>query len=201
MQIRTPEMNHVAESGVASHWLYKEAEKPSPSCSTRPTAGCSRCWTAVHLGDSSEFLEHVKVDLFPARCSFTPKGKIFALPRGAAVVADFAYAVHTNVGNHSSPGASMASWCRCAPSCATTDRDHHRRPCQPQPGLARLCAHRQGPRQIRHFLKNAQQEEASTLGERLLDPGPAPTGLTLGQVGTFTGTACCASSPCRPAAT
>ena len=100
VQIRTPEMNHVADSGVASHWLYKEDENPSPSCSTKPTAGCSRCSScnpprAIPASSS----EHVKVDLFPGEVyAFTPKGKIFALPRGATVV-DFAYAVHTDVGN------------------------------------------------------------------------------------------------------
>jgi guanosine-3',5'-bis(diphosphate) 3'-pyrophosphohydrolase len=81
-------MNHVAESGVASHWLYKEDEKTLTELQHK-----THSWLQSLLelqstsGDSSEFLEHVKVDLFPGEVyAFTPKGKIFALPRGATVV-------------------------------------------------------------------------------------------------------------------
>ena len=101
VQIRTEDMHRIAEAGVAAHWLYKDdGDSSSPSCSSRPTTGCSRCSrSSTQSGDSQEFLEHVKVDLFPDEVYvFTPKGKIMALPRGATAV-DFAYAMHTDIGN------------------------------------------------------------------------------------------------------
>ena len=101
IQIRTQDMNRLAESGVASHWLYKTADAALNDVQTR-----THRWLQSLLdiqadsGDSPEFLEHIKVDLFPDEVYvFTPKGKIMALPRGATAV-DFAYAVHTDVGSH-----------------------------------------------------------------------------------------------------
>src|SRR3546814_15835387 len=94
-------MDHIAEEGVASHWLYKDDDATLNDLQKR-----THQWLQSLLdiqsqtGDSAEFLEHIKVDLFPdAVYVFTPNGKIMSLPRGATVV-DFAYAVHTDVGNH-----------------------------------------------------------------------------------------------------
>jgi guanosine-3',5'-bis(diphosphate) 3'-pyrophosphohydrolase len=85
-QIRTQEMHRTAESGVAAHWLYKNGE--------------SNLTDQQQTGDSAEFLEHVKVDLFPDSVYvFTPKSKIIALPRGATAL-DFAYTIHTGIGDH-----------------------------------------------------------------------------------------------------
>ena len=99
-QIRTQEMHHVAESGVAAHWLYKDDDSDLSELQSR-----THQWLQSLLeiqrqtGDSSEFLEHIKVDLFPDKVYvFTPKGKIVSLPRGATPV-DFAYGIHTDVGN------------------------------------------------------------------------------------------------------
>ncbi len=100
-QFRTREMDHVAEEGVASHWLYKEDDVTLNDLQKR-----THRWLQSLLdiqsqtGDSTEFLEHVKVDLFPdAVYVHTPKGKIISLPRGATPV-DFAYSIHTDIGNH-----------------------------------------------------------------------------------------------------
>ena len=100
-QIRTESMNIVAESGVAAHWLYKV----NSSAETSSGGQLGSEWIQSLLDiqdetrDAAEFWDHVKVDLFPdAVYVFTPKSQIMALPRGATVV-DFAYAIHSNVGD------------------------------------------------------------------------------------------------------
>jgi guanosine-3',5'-bis(diphosphate) 3'-pyrophosphohydrolase len=100
-QIRTQEMHRTAESGVAAHWLYKTGESNLTDLQQR-----THSWLQSLLdiqqqtGDSAEFLEHVKVDLFPDSVYvFTPKSKIIALPRGATAL-DFAYTIHTGIGDH-----------------------------------------------------------------------------------------------------
>ena len=100
-QIRTQEMHRTAESGVAAHWLYKSGDTNLSDLQQR-----THSWLQSLLdiqqqtGDSAEFLEHVKVDLFPDSVYvFTPKSKIIALPRGATAL-DFAYTIHTGIGDH-----------------------------------------------------------------------------------------------------
>lgn len=100
-QIRTQDMHRTAESGVAAHWLYKTGESNLSDLQQR-----THSWLQSLLdiqqqtGDSAEFLEHVKVDLFPDSVYvFTPKSKIIALPRGATAL-DFAYSIHTGIGDH-----------------------------------------------------------------------------------------------------
>ena len=100
-QIRTQEIDHTAESGVAAHWLYKNNESNLSDLQQK-----THVWLQSLLdiqqqtGDSAEFLEHVKVDLFPDSVYvFTPKSKIIALPRGATAL-DFAYTIHTGIGDH-----------------------------------------------------------------------------------------------------
>jgi GTP diphosphokinase / guanosine-3',5'-bis(diphosphate) 3'-diphosphatase len=99
-QIRTNDMNRVAESGVAAHWLYKEDDASLSELQSRTHQWLqSLIEIQKQTGDSSEFLENIKVDLFPEKVYvFTPKGKIVSLPRRATPV-DFAYAIHTDVGN------------------------------------------------------------------------------------------------------
>ncbi|MGD9946236.1 MAG: bifunctional (p)ppGpp synthetase/guanosine-3',5'-bis(diphosphate) 3'-pyrophosphohydrolase [Burkholderiaceae bacterium] len=99
-QIRTREMQRVAQSGVAAHWLYK-AEKESFSDLQKRTHEWLQSLLDIQsqTGDSLEFIEHVKVDLFPdAVYVFTPRGQIRAMPRGATII-DFAYSVHTDIGD------------------------------------------------------------------------------------------------------
>jgi GTP pyrophosphokinase len=99
-QIRTQDMHHVAESGVAAHWLYKNEEGSLTDLQQRTHAWLqSLLDIQKQTGDSAEFLEHVKVDLFPDSVYvFTPKSTIIALPRGATAL-DFAYTIHTDIGD------------------------------------------------------------------------------------------------------
>ena len=101
IQIRTNEMEEVANNGIAAHWLYKSSEEDMP----RNNHARARRWVKGLLelqqsaGDSLEFIENVKIDLFPDEVYvFTPKGRIMELPKGSTAV-DFAYAVHTDIGN------------------------------------------------------------------------------------------------------
>jgi GTP pyrophosphokinase len=101
-QVRTEAMHLVAETGVAAHWLYKES--PNEVKANPDRLGSKWLQSLLDIGDethdAAEFWEHVKVDLFPdAVYVFTPKSRIMAMPRGATVV-DFAYAIHSNVGDH-----------------------------------------------------------------------------------------------------
>ena len=100
-QIRTQEMHRTAESGVAAHWLYKNGESNLSDLQQRTHAWLqSLLDIQQQTGDSAEFLEHVKVDLFPDSVYvFTPKSKIIALPRGATAI-DFDYTIHTGIGDH-----------------------------------------------------------------------------------------------------
>src|SRR5690606_3988500 len=99
VQIRTEEMDRVAERGVAAHWLYKAVEKRTYGPEERAREWLAGLMEMERAANSEEFLETVKADLFPDKVYvFTPKGGILRLPRGATVV-DFAYAVHTDVGN------------------------------------------------------------------------------------------------------
>src|SRR5574343_112257 len=101
VQIRTQEMHQVAQEGVAAHWLYKEAKESGADLQIK-THKWLQSLLDMQSGDSAEFFENVKIDLFPDEVYvFTPKGKIMAMPRGATVV-DFAYAVHTDVGHRCS---------------------------------------------------------------------------------------------------
>jgi guanosine-3',5'-bis(diphosphate) 3'-pyrophosphohydrolase len=101
LQIRTADMHKIAEAGVASHWLYKSSDASADDMQER-----THQWLQSLLeiqsesGDSMEFLEHIKVDLFPDQVYlFSPKGKIYALPRSATPI-DYAYSVHSDIGNH-----------------------------------------------------------------------------------------------------
>src|SRR5690348_4389949 len=100
LQIRTEEMHKIAEAGVASHWLYKSSDASLNELQKKTHQWLQSLLELQSGGaDSVEFLEHLKVDLFPDEVYvFTPKGKILPLPRGATAV-DFAYAVHTDIGN------------------------------------------------------------------------------------------------------
>ncbi len=99
VQIRTRNMDRVAESGVASHWIYKAGDKSDATPQRRAREWLANLAELQQSGTSEEFLESVKVDLFPDKIYvFTPKGDIMPLPKGATTV-DFAYAVHTDIGN------------------------------------------------------------------------------------------------------
>ncbi|MEM9783926.1 MAG: RelA/SpoT AH/RIS domain-containing protein, partial [Pseudomonadota bacterium] len=100
VQIRTPEMHQVAESGVAAHWAYRDGERVANRFAVEPYAWLSDLVDRLEKGDTpSEFLEHVKLDMYNDQVfCFTPKGAVIGLPRGASPL-DFAYAIHTNIGD------------------------------------------------------------------------------------------------------
>ena len=171
VQIRTEEMHQVAEAGIAAHWLYKGNEGRTNAAHKR-----ARQWMRELLemqksaGNPLEFIENVKVDLFPDEVYvFTPRGEIMELPRGATAV-DFAYTVHTDVGN----------------TCVAAKIDRRYAPLstrlvngqtveiitapwgRPNPNWLNFVVTGKARGNIRSFLKNLKQHEAVELGERLL---------------------------------
>ena len=171
VQIRTEEMDHFAESGIAAHWIYKEGDSGATSAQSRALDWLKNLLEMQQKsGSSQEFLESVKVDLFPDEIYvFTPKGDIKKLPRGATVV-DFAYAVHTDVGNtcvaariehHMSPlGSKLHNGQTIEIICSEASRPH--------PSWLDFVTTAKARTNIRHFLKSLQKTEAISLGQRLL---------------------------------
>jgi GTP pyrophosphokinase/guanosine-3',5'-bis(diphosphate) 3'-pyrophosphohydrolase len=180
IQIRTREMHRMAESGIAAHWLYKSHNEQA------------RVHEWLHelleiqqdAGDSLEFLDNLKVDLFQQEVFvFTPKGKIVKLPRGATLI-DFAYAVHTGIGN----------------TCQSGRIDRHAAPLQtvlengqtveiitapwahPNPLWLNYAVTAKARSRIRASLRHFKKEEAVRLGRRLLDQELAVFGIRLGDV-------------------
>ncbi len=170
VQLRTMEMNHVAESGVASHWLYKDDKSLSELQQKTHKWLQSLLELQSASNDSAEFLEHVKVDLFPGEVYvFTPAGKILALARGATCV-DFAYAVHTDIGNRcvacriNHELMPLRTELRNGDQVEIVTAAH----ANPNPAWLSYVKTGKARSQIRHFLKTMQHEESAALGERLL---------------------------------
>ena len=172
IQIRTHEMHKIADAGVASHWLYKSGHESINDLHKKTHQWLHDLLESLsQSSDSSEFLEHLKVDLFPDEVYvFTPKGKILSLPRGATAV-DFAYSVHTDIGNR----------------CIAVKVNHELAPlrtelrngdrvevitapnAKPNPAWLGYVATSKARSHIRHFLKSMQSGESAQLGERLLN--------------------------------
>jgi len=172
IQIRTQEMHKIAEAGVASHWLYK-----STDASLNELQKKTHQWLQSLLeiqsgtGDSTEFLEHLKVDLFPdAVYVFTPKGKILSLPRGATAV-DFAYSVHTDIGNRcvavkiNDELMPLRTELKNGERVEIITASH----AKPNPLWLNYVITAKARSHIRHFLKSVQSQESAQLGERLLN--------------------------------
>ncbi len=181
VQIRTLDMHSIAESGVASHWLYKEDSTDTYSDLQRKTHNWLQSLLELQSssGDSSEFLEHVKIDLFPGEVFvFTPAGQIRNLPRGATAV-DFAYAVHTDVGNRcvackiNGELRPLRTELKNGDQVEITTAQHS----HPNPAWLSYVRTGKARAEIRHFLKTVQQEEATHLGERLLSQSLRHLGL------------------------
>ncbi|MFM9883407.1 MAG: RelA/SpoT family protein, partial [Burkholderiales bacterium] len=172
IQIRTWEMHRIAESGVASHWLYKDGKEKFSDVQQRTTKWLQSLLELQNMsGDSAEFLEHVKVDLFPDDVYvFTPAGKILALPRSATPV-DFAYAVHTDIGNRCVAAKINGELVPLRAELKNGDRVEIVTAAHAHPNPIWLSYVKTGKArsQIRHFLKTAHNEESSDLGERLLN--------------------------------
>jgi RelA/SpoT family (p)ppGpp synthetase len=171
IQIRTYEMAKLAENGVAAHWLYKSTDASITTAQMR-----AREWFASLIemqksaGDSLEFIENVKIDLFPDELYvFTPKGDIIKLQAGSTVV-DFAYAVHTDIGN----------------TCVATRIDYRLAPLStilesgqtveiitaagacPNPAWLSFVQSSKAQSNIRNFLKDQKQADTHSLGKKLL---------------------------------
>ncbi len=172
IQIRTTEMHKIAEAGVASHWLYKSSEANLSEMQRKTHQWLQSLLESLgESTDSVEFLEHLKVDLFPDEIYvFTPKGKILVLPKGATPV-DFAYSVHTDIGS------------RCLSVRINGELKPLRTPlrngdtveiltapyAKPNPAWLEYVITGKARTHIRHYLKTMQHEQSAMLGERLLN--------------------------------
>jgi RelA/SpoT family (p)ppGpp synthetase len=172
VQIRTEEMHRVAENGIAAHWLYKTEKKALKDIQSR-----AHSWLQgmIEMDQSSrnsiEFIEHVKIDLFPDEVYvFTPKGEIIELPAKATPI-DFAYAIHSDIGN----------------TCVAVKLDKHLAPlstplesgqqvdiitapgARPNPAWLNFVITGKARSQIKHYLKKQQHDESVALGHRLIE--------------------------------
>lgn len=174
IQIRTYEMHHIAEAGVASHWLYKSKDIDAGMNELHMKANQWMKGLLETLNDSSdslEFLEHLKVDLFPGEVYiFTPQGKILTLPRGATAV-DFAYAVHTDVGNCCVAARINGEISPLRTRLRSGDRVEiiTAPAAKPNPVWLSYVATGRARSSIRYFLRTIQYSESVKLGERLLN--------------------------------
>ncbi len=179
VQIRTREMHRVAEAGVASHWSYKSGDEGGDSMQQRALQWLKDLLdTQQKAGNPREFLEHLKIDLFPDEVYvFTPNGEIKKLPRGATVI-DFAFDVHTDVGNY----------------CVAARVNHELVPLRtvlrngdhvevltsptgrPSPVWLDYVVTSKARANIRSYLKNQRIGESEVLGERLLERALAGLG-------------------------
>ena len=185
IQIRTEQMDKMAENGISAHWLYKSTDQVVNQAQLR-----AREWIKGVLeiqqsaGDSLEFIENVKIDLFPDEVYvFTPSGDIMELPNGATAV-DFAYAVHSDIGN----------------SCVAVKIDRRLVPlstqlksgqaievvtapgASPNPAWLNFVVTGKSRSNIRHFLKKQQSNESIGLGQRLLDSALMKLDLSLDKI-------------------
>jgi RelA/SpoT family (p)ppGpp synthetase len=172
IQLRTEEMHRLAEAGVASHWMYKsDAESLSELQKKTHQWLQSLLEIQSQSGDSQEFLEHVKIDLFPDEVYvFTPKGRILSLPRGATAV-DFAYAVHTDIGNKCVAAKVNGELVALRTELRNGERIEIITTgyAKPNPAWLQYVRTAKARSNIRHFLKTMQYDESAALGERLLE--------------------------------
>lgn len=185
VQIRTREMDRVAESGVASHWIYKADEKSDAKPQRRARDWLSKLDELQQSVSSEEFLESVKVDLFPDKIYvFTPKGDIMPLPKGATTV-DFAYAVHTDVGNRCIAAKINRGLVplRTQLQNSQTVEVITTRGAKPNPNWLTFVRTAKARTAIRQHMKNMRSSESTDLGKRLLDRSLKDLGSSLRKVG------------------
>lgn len=182
-QIRTGDMHAVAEAGVAAHWAYKDG---GPDMSEVQNRAHQWLQSLIDIqdssGDSQEFLEHVKIDLFPdAVYVFTPKGQIRALPRGATAL-DFAYSIHSDVGNTcvavkiNGMQLPLRSELKNSDIVEVVTSANS----QPNPGWLAFVRTGKARASIRHSLKTKHYAESLQLGERLLASALRQQGVDAG---------------------
>jgi RelA/SpoT family (p)ppGpp synthetase len=184
VQIRSEDMDKVAESGIASHWQYKTGPHTEMASEARAREWLKNLVELQEGNDSQEFIESLKLDLFPDKVYvFTPRGDVMRLPRGSTAV-DFAYAVHTDVGN------------RC--QAVKVDRKHvplrtvlrngqtveviTQRGATPNAAWLNFVVTAKARSGIRQYLKNLRRSEAVALGKRLLSHALADIGLALKRI-------------------
>ncbi|WP_257296915.1 bifunctional GTP diphosphokinase/guanosine-3',5'-bis pyrophosphate 3'-pyrophosphohydrolase [Endozoicomonas sp. YOMI1] len=185
IQIRTQEMEDMANNGIAAHWLYKSGEEALSGSHAR-----TRQWLKGVLelqknaGDSLEFIENVKIDLFPDEVYvFTPKGHILELPKGATAV-DYAYAVHTDVGNTcvacriNKRLASLSQPLQSGQTVEVVTAPGAR----PNAAWLNFVVTGKARSNIRHFLKHQRRNESIALGRRLLSKALVSFDSSLGQI-------------------
>ncbi|HEY6087449.1 MAG TPA: bifunctional (p)ppGpp synthetase/guanosine-3',5'-bis(diphosphate) 3'-pyrophosphohydrolase [Burkholderiaceae bacterium] len=183
-QVRTEPMNAVAESGIAAHWMYK-TKRGGAGGDEAQHLGASWLQSLIDIQDdtrdAAEFLEHVKIDLFPdAVYVFTPKSRILALPRGATPV-DFAYAIHSDVGDHcvaasvNGEAVALRTELKSGDVVEITTAPG----AKPNPSWLNFVRTGRARSKIRHHLKNMEHEESRALGERLLAQALRAEGLLM----------------------
>lgn len=172
VQIRSQEMHSIAEAGVAAHWLYKASDAQLTVLQQQTHRWLQRLIDIQSESvDSVDFLEHLKIDLFPDEVYvFTPKGRIFALPKGATAV-DFAYAVHSDVGNCC---VAVRINQELAPLRTELHNGDHveiitAALAKPNPAWLNYVVTGRARAHIRHFLKSQQSTESAHIGERMLN--------------------------------
>jgi GTP diphosphokinase / guanosine-3',5'-bis(diphosphate) 3'-diphosphatase len=170
-QIRTQAMDVVAESGVAAHWLYKTNVQDA-QLADRMGSKWLQSLLDIHdeTRDAAEFWDHVKIDLFPdAVYVFTPKNKIMSMPRGATMV-DFAYAIHSNVGEHAIGAKVNGNQVPLRTELKNGDIIEviTSASSNPNPGWLGFVKTGKARSKIRHYLKTMAQTESIELGEKLL---------------------------------
>lgn len=172
IQIRSRDMHRLAESGIAAHWLYK-GEANDMEHSHKPANEWLRNLLEIQksAGDSMEFIDNLKVDLFPQQVYvFTPKGSIVKLPKGATIV-DFAYAVHTDVGNSavSAKVDKLAAPMQTRLENGRTVEVATAEWARPNPMWLNFAVTVKARAAIRTYMRNFKRKEAIALGRRLLD--------------------------------
>ncbi|HEY0767295.1 MAG TPA: bifunctional (p)ppGpp synthetase/guanosine-3',5'-bis(diphosphate) 3'-pyrophosphohydrolase [Steroidobacteraceae bacterium] len=182
VQIRTADMHRVAEAGIAAHWKYKTRGDADSTARTREWL--SNLVSLQEAGSSEEFLESVKVDLFPDKVYvFTPKGQILRLPSSATVV-DFAYAVHTDIGNR----CVAAKVDRRLTPLRTVLRNGQTveiitaKGATPNPSWVNFVVTAKARSAVRHYLKGLRRKEALALGSKLLEQALGEFSLSLEDV-------------------
>lgn len=184
IQIRSNDMHRVAESGIASHWLYKTGGEHGKT----PSLASDWLQNLLELqrdsGDPREFLEHVKIDLFPDDVYvFTPSGEIKVLPRGATAI-DFAYAIHSDIGNTGVYAVidrrpvPINSVLRSGQTVEITTMPS----ATPKTHWLKFVVTGKARAHIRGFLKNMQQQEAARLGRDLVNNELHNLGLSLAAI-------------------
>jgi GTP pyrophosphokinase len=171
IQIRTREMDRVAKSGIAAHWSYKEGKRIDENISEKFAWIQDLVENQENFRDPGEFLENVRIDLFPDEVYvFTPRGEIKTLPRGATAV-DFAYMIHTEVGNQCTGAKVNGQMITLTYELKTgdiveviTSKNHH-----PSKDWLKFVKTVKARSKIRHWIKTQEKERSITLGREMLE--------------------------------